>query len=372
MSDYSKTTNFTAKDSLATGDPEKIILGADMDTEFDAIASASATKYDSDNLASQAEAEAETDNTVLMTPLRLANWSDANLGLVGDLQALVTDPAADRIIFFDDTDNTLKFLTVGTNLSISGTTISAPTATLEAALDHDNLVGYLDAEHYDWTQDQGANNLHVNNITEAGVTQHEAALSITQAQVTDISTVSQAEAEAGTATTDRLWTAQRVAQAITALESAGAPGNGCKVHDASTQSISDNTYTAINFDTEAYDTNSYHDNVTNNTRITIPSGVTKVRLTGFVTWPANGSSYRLIKIRKGGSDGAIDDAVLTYQPEVFMSAANGTVPTQGMVIDSGIITVAATDYFELMCYQNSGGPLSLPAYQSWFACEEIA
>ncbi len=39
--------------------------------------------------------------------------------------------------------------------------------------------------------------------------------------VANPSTVSQAEAEAGSATTDRLWTAQRVAQAIAALETGG-------------------------------------------------------------------------------------------------------------------------------------------------------
>lgn len=44
MSNYSKTTNFTAKDALSSGDPNKIIYGADLDTEFDNIVSASATK----------------------------------------------------------------------------------------------------------------------------------------------------------------------------------------------------------------------------------------------------------------------------------------------------------------------------------------
>ena len=49
MSDYSKITNFTAKDALATGDSEKIALGADVDAEFDAIVTMSATKEDEAN-----------------------------------------------------------------------------------------------------------------------------------------------------------------------------------------------------------------------------------------------------------------------------------------------------------------------------------
>ena len=44
MADYSKTTNFTAKDSLTSGDPNKVIKGATFDTEFDALVTASATK----------------------------------------------------------------------------------------------------------------------------------------------------------------------------------------------------------------------------------------------------------------------------------------------------------------------------------------
>lgn len=44
MSDYSKTTNFTAKDSLLTGDPNKVIKGSDHDTEYDNIETAVGTK----------------------------------------------------------------------------------------------------------------------------------------------------------------------------------------------------------------------------------------------------------------------------------------------------------------------------------------
>jgi hypothetical protein len=46
MSDYTRTQNFTAKDSLATGDAEKVITGADVDGEFNAIATAIGTKED--------------------------------------------------------------------------------------------------------------------------------------------------------------------------------------------------------------------------------------------------------------------------------------------------------------------------------------
>ena len=50
MSDYTKTTDFLAKDSLAVGNANKIIKGAEFEVEFDAIAAAVNTKYDSTDL----------------------------------------------------------------------------------------------------------------------------------------------------------------------------------------------------------------------------------------------------------------------------------------------------------------------------------
>lgn len=77
MTDYSKITNFTAKDALTAGDPAKAVKGTDLDAELNAISVAILSKFDSVDLATQAEAEAGTDNTKLMTPLRAANWRDA-------------------------------------------------------------------------------------------------------------------------------------------------------------------------------------------------------------------------------------------------------------------------------------------------------
>jgi hypothetical protein len=46
MSDYSKSTNFTTKDTLPTGNSGKIVKGTELDTEFTAISSAIASKAD--------------------------------------------------------------------------------------------------------------------------------------------------------------------------------------------------------------------------------------------------------------------------------------------------------------------------------------
>jgi hypothetical protein len=47
MSNYTKTVNFAAKDSLTTGDANKVVKGTEIDTEFNNIATAVATKLDS-------------------------------------------------------------------------------------------------------------------------------------------------------------------------------------------------------------------------------------------------------------------------------------------------------------------------------------
>jgi len=49
MSNYTRSTNFTAKDALSSGNPSKIILGSEHDAEYDAIATAIATKQDGIN-----------------------------------------------------------------------------------------------------------------------------------------------------------------------------------------------------------------------------------------------------------------------------------------------------------------------------------
>ena len=49
MSNYTKATNFTAKDGLPAGNSSKVVKGAELDTEFTAIAAAVASKADSNS-----------------------------------------------------------------------------------------------------------------------------------------------------------------------------------------------------------------------------------------------------------------------------------------------------------------------------------
>ena len=44
MTEYTKTTNFAAKDALVSGNAAKVVKGTEVNTEFDNIATAVATK----------------------------------------------------------------------------------------------------------------------------------------------------------------------------------------------------------------------------------------------------------------------------------------------------------------------------------------
>lgn len=148
MADYTypAADDLSDKDALASGEPEKIILGADLESEFEAIASAIATKYDSSDIATQAQAEAGASNSVLMTPLRVSQFlsggGGGDAGALADIQAL-DDPDADRILFWDDSEGAVGWLTVGSGLSLSGTTLSVAVG----SVDHDSLSGFVANEH---------------------------------------------------------------------------------------------------------------------------------------------------------------------------------------------------------------------------------
>jgi hypothetical protein len=72
MTDYVKSTNFTSKDSLSSGNPSKIVKGTEIDTEFNNIATAVATKADIANPAltgtpTAPTASSGTSNTQIAT-----------------------------------------------------------------------------------------------------------------------------------------------------------------------------------------------------------------------------------------------------------------------------------------------------------------
>ncbi|MHC4371642.1 MAG: hypothetical protein ACYSW8_28845 [Planctomycetota bacterium] len=137
MGNYTKSVDFAAKDGYESGNPNKLVKGTEIDTEFNNIASNFTSKYDSDNLASQADAEGESEAGKLLTPVNLAHWSDYNAGIVGEIQALA-DPNADGLLMWDDSaaaSSNVAFCTMGTGLAFDAATIKLSHLGIEALTD---------------------------------------------------------------------------------------------------------------------------------------------------------------------------------------------------------------------------------------------
>jgi hypothetical protein len=118
MADYTLQATWSTKDALATGTALKAISATELGTEFTEIAARSADKYDSADLASQAEAEGLSDTAKIVTPERLNDVLVDNAGILGDLQALA-DPAANLLLGWNDTSNAAVTYANATNGGIA-------------------------------------------------------------------------------------------------------------------------------------------------------------------------------------------------------------------------------------------------------------
>ena len=76
MSDYTKLTDFAAKDALLTGNPNKLVKGTEIDNEFDAIETAIATKADSTSIS----AMLETSDIGVLVQAYVPNISTTEIG----------------------------------------------------------------------------------------------------------------------------------------------------------------------------------------------------------------------------------------------------------------------------------------------------
>jgi hypothetical protein len=121
---------------------------------------------------------------------------------------------------------------------------------------------------------------------------------------------------------------------------------GCRVYASSAQSISNATDTKMAFANESFDTDAFHSNVTNNTRITIPTGLGGYyRVTFSVGFAANALGRRIYAILYNGG--------ITSQGELTPAAS---VEPVGTVTDTYFLNAA--DYLEVNLYQTSGGSLN--------------
>jgi hypothetical protein len=128
-----------------------------------------------------------------------------------------------------------------------------------------------------------------------------------------------------------------------------ASGNfvGCRVYASSAQAVANATDTKVAFANETYDTDGFHSNVTNNTRITIPAGLAGYyRVTFNIGFATSAAGRRLYGVTFNGG-GDISKGELT---------PGTSIEPVGTLTDTYFLNVA--DYIEVNLYQTSGGSLN--------------
>lgn len=123
------------------------------------------------------------------------------------------------------------------------------------------------------------------------------------------------------------------------------------------------TATAIAWDAETYDTSGWHDTVTNNSRLTVPGGVTKVRLCANIAVAANtANTWSILDFRKNGS--------ITFDGTCALLAETGAT-TNNMSLTSPVLEVVGGDYFETFFQTQSDTSITITATRSNFSIESF-
>jgi len=126
---------------------------------------------------------------------------------------------------------------------------------------------------------------------------------------------------------------------------------GCSLQKA-TQSLTSGTYTAISFNVETNDSDGFHDNTTNNSRVTIPAGKAgRYLLIATLNYDqSNGVGGRYVGFAVNG----------TLVTDTAIGLGTGGVPAATIFLTySAIINLSVADYVECYGKQTSGGALSV-------------
>jgi hypothetical protein len=140
-------------------------------------------------------------------------------------------------------------------------------------------------------------------------------------------------------------------------------GEACKVYRSAAYNLADSAATAIPWDAEEEDPYGWHDNSTNNTRIT-PNLAGMYLVGGAYRTDANPSAAArwVLALRKNNVD------IVGGTSEVVQPAA-GAEP--GPTVAVPVRMNGSSDYFELIYYQSSGAARSLDKATSCLWCMRI-
>jgi len=119
-------------------------------------------------------------------------------------------------------------------------------------------------------------------------------------------------------------------------------------------------YVAIQWQSAVYDTDAFW-SAGQPMRLTVPTGVTKVRLTANIEWQTSPTS-QLVEIRKNG--------VSVVGGGSFIVRGDSGYSNQMRNIASAVLPVAAGDWFDLAVYIGASGELR-SLERTWFAIEVV-
>ena len=123
---------------------------------------------------------------------------------------------------------------------------------------------------------------------------------------------------------------------------------GARVYRTAVLSVPNATNTVVPFDAESHDTANIHDNVTNNSRLTVPTGMTGYwAYYGMVGFAANATGNRMGFVRLNGAT-----TLLTTVDRGPLA----TQPNETAFNDIRLLT--AGDYLELLLWQDSTAALN--------------
>jgi hypothetical protein len=122
---------------------------------------------------------------------------------------------------------------------------------------------------------------------------------------------------------------------------------GARLETTLAPSLTSATWTSLGFDTEKFDTLGFHDNVTNNSRLTVPQ-IGKYRVYGTVVFAPNATGTREVRLLQNGS------VVVGGAQLPNAGATRHTVVNVDTTWDSPF----AGWWLELQAYQGSGAALA--------------
>jgi hypothetical protein len=127
------------------------------------------------------------------------------------------------------------------------------------------------------------------------------------------------------------------------------------------QAVSAGVNTVMAFGAEEYDSDGFHNNVTNNSRLTIPSGVTLVRLSACIAITDGAGGQAVINLLKDGAATARG---------MFFNDVDYVAATKYIAGVSAPLIVSAGQYFETQLF-TTNATTALNDDRTWFQIEEL-